>query len=167
MLDEREEDGVGRTPATSVPATDDEQLRRYLAERDAPCPGCGYNLRGLAGPRCPECDAPLALRVGLAEPRLGAFLCGAIGLGAGIGFSGLLLGYFLFILLLDRPWGPGWSEGVPLAVSLAILGALLSVWIRTRAWQRRAWSPRAHWIIAGGAWLLSVASAVWFFAVVA
>ena len=38
---------------------DADQLKAYLAERDAPCPGCGYNLRGVAEPVCPECGIPL------------------------------------------------------------------------------------------------------------
>lgn len=40
-----------------------EMLRLYLAERDEACPGCGYNLRGLSGERCPECARELALAV--------------------------------------------------------------------------------------------------------
>ena len=32
-----------------------ELLRAYLAGRDIPCPGCGYNLRGLTIQTCPEC----------------------------------------------------------------------------------------------------------------
>ncbi|MEQ8770763.1 MAG: hypothetical protein RIB60_09685 [Phycisphaerales bacterium] len=31
------------------------ELELYLAERDVPCPGCGYNLRGLTEAACPEC----------------------------------------------------------------------------------------------------------------
>lgn len=38
-------------------------LRRYLAHTDAPCPSCGYNLRGAVGERCPECSGPLALGI--------------------------------------------------------------------------------------------------------
>jgi hypothetical protein len=32
-----------------------QRLARYLADRDAKCPRCAYNLRGLASDRCPEC----------------------------------------------------------------------------------------------------------------
>src|ERR1043165_104303 len=38
-----------------------DALRTFLAERDVPCPKCGYNLRGLSGPTCPECNTLLAL----------------------------------------------------------------------------------------------------------
>lgn len=39
----------------------DDALARYLAERDARCPGCGYNLRGLKEGTCPECGFGLNL----------------------------------------------------------------------------------------------------------
>ena len=35
----------------------------FLADRDAPCPGCGYNLRGLTAPVCPECTRPVSLQL--------------------------------------------------------------------------------------------------------
>ncbi|MEM9166951.1 MAG: hypothetical protein AAGB48_07975 [Planctomycetota bacterium] len=37
-----------------------DQLRAYLAERDVPCPRCGYNLRGVREPVCPECGRTLS-----------------------------------------------------------------------------------------------------------
>lgn len=40
------------------PPTD---LIQYLAENDARCPACGYGLRGLPQPRCPECAMMLDL----------------------------------------------------------------------------------------------------------
>ncbi len=44
-------------------------LRVFLAEHDAPCPGCGYNLRGTPGDKCPECAEPLTLGVRMDEPK--------------------------------------------------------------------------------------------------
>lgn len=40
------------------PAVD---VRRLLAENDVPCPGCGYNLRGMTSQSCPECGAAFTL----------------------------------------------------------------------------------------------------------
>lgn len=45
----------------------DQTLVAYLAQRDTPCPHCGYNLRGVESPRCPECGG--ALELTLARPR--------------------------------------------------------------------------------------------------
>ncbi|MEL6499418.1 MAG: hypothetical protein AAGJ54_10910 [Planctomycetota bacterium] len=42
---------------------DTEQLRAYLADCDVPCPGCGYNLRGVTEPVCPECEFGLTLEL--------------------------------------------------------------------------------------------------------
>ena len=48
----------------SVP--DHPHLTAYLADHDAPCPHCRYNLRGVSGCTCPECGKPIAL--GLSAP---------------------------------------------------------------------------------------------------
>ncbi len=34
---------------------DARHIRAFLAEHDAPCPGCRYNLRGVTSRLCPEC----------------------------------------------------------------------------------------------------------------
>lgn len=46
---------------------DERRLREYLAAHDAPCPGCGYNLRGVTAAACPECGRELD--VGLIRPH--------------------------------------------------------------------------------------------------
>jgi hypothetical protein len=39
----------------------DDKLAEYLADNDAPCPVCEYNLRGLTTASCPECGRELTL----------------------------------------------------------------------------------------------------------
>jgi hypothetical protein len=77
--------------------SDDRGLRHYLAQYDAPCPGCGYNLRGLTGDTCPECGDALRLgvvgsgRSGRARWKVWAAHPVALVLAATVGL-GLLLG---------------------------------------------------------------------------
>ena len=47
--------------AARVERSADPVLVGYLAGRDAPCPRCGYNLRGVESSRCPECGGALEL----------------------------------------------------------------------------------------------------------
>ncbi len=87
-------------------------LRQHLADRDLPCPGCGYNLRGLPDPVCPECRQELHLTVGLVEPRLGALIAGVGSLCAGAGAAGALLVTILIISGFFRHGLPRGSEQV-------------------------------------------------------
>ncbi|MEM9373862.1 MAG: hypothetical protein AAGA55_09475 [Planctomycetota bacterium] len=59
-----------------------DRLIGYLNGRDVPCPGCGYNLRGLRDTACPECDEPLSIRsirYARKDPRTASFVVGAAG----------------------------------------------------------------------------------------
>ncbi len=59
-------DADAHTPPTNQPLTSDgELLIAYLSQRDVPCPACGYNLRQLQRPSCPECGRDLLLSVGV------------------------------------------------------------------------------------------------------
>jgi hypothetical protein len=50
--------------------TDAELIAAYLADRDFPCPSCGYSLRGLRAACCPECGRGLRLRMeAIGPPR--------------------------------------------------------------------------------------------------
>lgn len=81
---------------TEVPDGDDAMLRTYLADRDAPCPRCGYNLRASTGGRCNECGTAVRLGVHAAEPFLRAWIVATVAssVGAGIGllFVAIALG---------------------------------------------------------------------------
>ena len=41
--------------------SDETDLVRFLSVRDAACPRCQYNLRGLQGTACPECGAEVSV----------------------------------------------------------------------------------------------------------
>lgn len=89
--------------------SEDELLLAYVRERDTRCPLCGYNVRNLTAPRCPECGKALRLSVGLADPFLKAWiaLSAAACLSAGIGV-------FILVVL---------ATGEPLPRFRSLLGA--------------------------------------------
>lgn len=136
----------------------DAFLPMFLAENDAACPGCGYNLRGLTGRVCPECAQSLRLMVALQEPRLGMWIAGVIGTAAGAGFNGLLLIYV--VVMMAREGGiRGGSFMVPFLainlIGLLVQSAALILWLRFR--RRYRLSPRwarVVWVV--GAWILSL-----------
>lgn len=83
---------------------------------DAPCPACGYNLRGLTHPVCPECEHDLVLTIGLARPRLGWLLVALVP-GMFSGVAGLLLsGLIFFVAIIEGDLAP------PGIVLLALFG---------------------------------------------
>lgn len=142
-----------------------DHLASYLADHDAPCPSCGYNLRKLLGEHCPECNQLLELRIGLVEPRIAAFVTGLIGLAMGVGFNGLILVFFVIDKLRKAPFGPSWSVCVPLVCSFAILGSALWIWLHSRG--RIGRSPAAlRWTVATICHIASIASAILFFSTV-
>lgn len=136
-----------------------ELLRAFLGEHDVACPGCGYNLRNLQGSRCPECGDELHLQVGLVEPRQAAGIAGLIGLAAGAGLSGLLLGYVLIRLTLS---GDQFSDmGRFLLINcggLAIESVAILLWLRNWRRIRRLNTParRALVIACWGLTLLNL-----------
>jgi hypothetical protein len=133
-------------------------LSTFLADRDAPCPCCGYSLRGLTSDRCPECNESLALRVGLAEPRLAMFIAGLLGPAAWSGF-------FLVVLL----WGVIAREArsphiVALAFGLMLASGFTALWIRRWRKTRNASLP-TRLALASLGWLVPSTGAVWFFSI--
>lgn len=126
-----------------------------------PCPGCGYNLRGLAAARCPECERGVALCVEgtWARPRQrgrGAFLLGVI-------LAGLAAQFVLWVVGVGMVAGlPEWlrlSTFVLLSTMAAegvVLAQLILALRRARAAGR--WESIVGW---GLAWLAAHAVVVW------
>src|SRR3954469_7354920 len=103
-------------------------LLDFVREHDADCPICGYNVRALTQPICPECGNELMLTVGAAHPHLG-WLLAAVAPGF---FSGIAAAFLLVMILARLLFGDhkmsltlnvldlfGWCSGV-FAVILAI-----------------------------------------------
>ena len=122
----------------------------FVRDRDAPCPGCGYNLRDLSEPRCPECRKDLVLAVGLREPRFGWFLI-TVTPGLFSGIAAVLLSIPVTILPLigggPAPWHVlmtdafGWLSGLGALVLIRCRQAFLrQPNARQRLWALGAWA---------------------------
>lgn len=139
-----------------------EQLRlEFLRNRDVDCPVCGYNLRNLSSPRCPECGETLELKIGASEPRRILLFTGLVGLAMGAGFSGLMLLYPL-IQIMRGGSGPNWTTlvvvtGLGFVVQLPLLICWLYFWRRLA----RLSTPRQA-MLALAAWMITLTNLVLF-----
>jgi DNA-directed RNA polymerase subunit RPC12/RpoP len=121
---------TGRAEESPSPPADAELLRSYLAERDVPCPKCGYNLRGVEQSKCPECGSAIVFGLVGARQTRGirfAIVLGALCLAAG-GLIAISQG--LSIVLQTRSvevfrQSPLWMQIWWVATSVVILVALL------------------------------------------
>jgi len=123
-------------------AQSDTMLTDFLATRDAECPLCRYNLRGLHGNHCPECGHELVLQVALTDPVRGAYLAGLIGLACAFGFNTLLLILFAIVALYQSVMRGGVVGGPPLSFWSCITGASIVSGILLRIWVRKATAIR-------------------------
>lgn len=101
-----------------------DRLAGYLKGRDAPCPGCGYNLRDLLGQTCPECgEALTVVKIIYNAPRASpaSLVVGYLGLVAGavvtVGVWPVVMG-----LKVGRGDPPSWDHIRLLAVAGATAG---------------------------------------------
>lgn len=117
----------------------------FLAGNDVPCPRCGYNLRGLRTPQCPECGDTLQLQVGLVDPKLGAFIALLVALCVGFGGSSLL-GLIAIANATARWWGN--PSGILLLVQWVWTAAALPFTIRNPQKFRRL-EKQQQWTAAG------------------
>lgn len=127
-----------------------ELLREYLDSHDAPCPVCGYNLRGVVLERCPECNAPIEIGVGSSQAFLGAWLLAMLAFAMALGFD-LVIGS---LMVLSVAMTAGEDAGaLYLMISLVTLGlaSIGMLWVlvaRKRDWMRMA--RKKQWKIAWG-----------------
>jgi hypothetical protein len=125
-----------------------ERLAAYLKKRDAPCPGCGRNLRGVASDRCPSCDETLTvLKVIYRAPRASwaGFAFGAAGLLAGMAVMGAVWPRIMTMTIFVRGHPPAMDE----VRFFIMLGATLGLVMLAVKWIN--WSDEMRCALRGSA----------------
>lgn len=153
------QDEIGAGDAQGTDET--RLLLEFLRDRDATCPACGYNLRNLTRPVCPECRETLALTVGYQKPRIGLFVAA---ITPSI-FSGIC-GVIMLLPLMMIPGPPAPPLGAYLldlfGLSSGLLGLGLFVFrqafLRQSRVSQMAWAF-VTWIIHVLAFIIVLASA--------
>jgi hypothetical protein len=111
----RVESSAPTTPPTVARAPGEvELLLSYVRERDVPCPRCGYNLRNLTTPVCPECRENLRLCVGVQRVRYEWLIAT---LAPGI-FSGIAAMLLLIPIAIESFRGVGAVPWQPIVIDL-------------------------------------------------
>ncbi|HVP72416.1 MAG TPA: hypothetical protein VMS30_01670 [Phycisphaerales bacterium] len=106
----------------NVRALESERLLlQYLHERDVQCPRCGYNLRNLTQPVCPECREPLALKVGVQRLALAPLL---VALAPG-GFCAVAVGIFIVMSAIFGP--PSMTRDAEVWLTMAFIAVSAAV----------------------------------------
>ena len=138
------------TEEDAVAQSTEEALLDYLRDRDAACPLCRYNLRGLTSGRCPECGRALQLTIGLVEPRVGAWVTALISM-AGAASLGVLA---LVALARHGLMADGFVVWVAFFYFIAAVPVLFALIVLRRRYQRmpQPW----QWAVAGLAALLTI-----------
>ena len=144
---------------------DDRQQRlldEFLAERDVPCPACGYNLRQLTASRCPECGEELRLQIACAEPKMVAGIAGVIGLAAGAGLNGLLVIFILIRTVFLHDGGPDETRfWVVILSGFLVEGSALLLFLKF--WKKiRQLDSGPKSLVVIGCWALTIVDVIIF-----
>jgi hypothetical protein len=153
-------------PTTALAAAGDarEMLLAFLRQHESPCPVCGYNLKALTRPVCPECGQELVLAVGAARLRFGwLFAAVAPGFFSGIAAVFVLVPIVIvtFVAKIRPPLrfiavdAFGWCSGV-----LAILLAANRLRFIAQPIARQRWQALAIWLAHVAALGLFIMAAV-------
>ena len=131
----------------SIAVAESNDLQSFLSDRAEPCPWCGYNLRGLTGPVCPECG--VGLRMGIvADRKRWPWMRTATN-------PALFIGAAIMVGVAAMGWrGAG--------AVLVVWGAAI-VWMRVRAWALRYYRApvEARGDLLWRAWVIVVVAAGW------
>lgn len=114
----------------TAPIDADGLLFAFVRDRDAVCPRCGYNVRNLTKPVCPECEEPLVLKVGGRTYPV-RWLLATVAPGI---FTGVTAGVMVVVFLIVGP-PPFVPLGVILTGSFFLVSAAVAVAIII--WSRR------------------------------
>ena len=114
--------------------TDSELIKSYLADRDVPCPACGYNLRGVEGSKCPECGKGICLSIHPASWTITKLWLLRLGAIAIICYSG----WQVWQAKIDYD-GEGWTLGA------APLGLVVRYWASVLV--ELATTPACLWVL--------------------
>lgn len=137
----------------------DELLLEFLREHDAPCPVCGYNLRALTRPVCPECGQTLSLAVGAPNLRLG-WLMAAVAPGF---FSGIAAVFVLIPIIGRLGFGDGkMSPGLNALDLFGWTSGVFAVVLATKRRRFLAFPGATQAWIALGIWFAHVVALVLF-----
>jgi hypothetical protein len=132
-------------------------LLEYLRGRDVLCPLCGYDLRDLTEPRCPECRQDLALTVGVTRLRFGWLIVTIIpSMFSGIA-AGLLLIPMLGVLFTGGERAPWPIVAAEIFGWLSTIAALLLLHKRY-LFLRQPQAAQCGWAV--GAWVVHVGAFV-------
>jgi hypothetical protein len=157
-------DDRGANPSPPGPDADRAFLIHWLADRDTPCPQCGYNLRGLMRTSCPECNKALELRVAVADPFLAAWIASAAAVlpAAGIGLIFLLALSIEFSHRGTRAFHDlnHLSPGAYLPLSFAVASVPASAALITLRRRFLRWPTGRQKAAAFTAWVLAAVSLV-------
>ena len=132
-----------------------ELLLEFLREHEAPCPLCGYNLKALVRPVCPECGQELVLAVGTPPLKLG-WLLAAVAPGF---FSGIAAVFVLIPIVARLIFGDGrmswWLNGLDLFGWCSGAFAIV-LGVRRHRFMAMSRSAQRWWAL--GIWFVHVAA---------
>ncbi len=144
--------------------SDQAMLSAFLADRDAACPVCRYNLRAVQGDRCPECGTHLQLQVGQAVVRYGAYLwLFALLAAPALGF---IMGLPWTIRMVLDALDPNMTVNIPLYLWIIRGAGLVALPLFIITWLFRLQLVRMRndiqWVLVIAPALYHLALLVWF-----